>query len=248
VDTLTVAALIGAFVTAGLVKGVIGVGLPLTAIAVLGNFMSLKLAVPLMVVPVMITNVWQAAQGGQLGTLFRRFLTMNLGSCAGLWFGTHLLYSIDARPFAAVLGILVCAYGVMNLFALKLRIDTRYEPVISPLLGLGAGVLGGLTGSIGMLMIVYMQALGLTKEEFVQAINFTFFTNSLVWVAALASAGAFDLETGALSAAAVAPALVGMGAGRAIRSRMSQKRFGTFVFVFLIVTGISLIRKGLFAA
>lgn len=246
-DALTVTAVAIAFLAAGVVKGVIGVGLPLTAIAVLGNVMSLRLAIPLLVVPVMITNVWQAMQGAQFGPLFRRFLTMNLGSCIGLWFGTRLLYAIDdARPFAVVLGLMVCAYAAMNLSALKIRIHARHEPVISPVLGLASGVLGGVTGSIGVPMIVYLQALGLNKEDFVQAINFTFFAASLVWVAALINEGALDVHTAVVSSAAVIPAVVGMGAGRMIRDRISQQRFRIFVFAFLIVTGVSLIAKAVF--
>jgi hypothetical protein len=247
VDILTIAAVTIAFLAAGVVKGVIGVGLPLTAIAVLGNVMSLRVAIPLLVIPVMITNVWQAMQGTQFGPLFRRFLTMNVGSCIGLWFGTRLLYAIDdARPFAVVLGLMVCAYAAMNLSALKIRIHTRYEPLISPVLGLASGVLGGVTGSIGVPMIVYLQALGLNKEDFVQAINFTFFAASLVWVAALINEGALDVRTAVVSSAAVIPAVVGMGAGRMVRERISQQRFRIFVFGFLIVTGVSLIAKAMF--
>ena len=246
-DVLTITAVTIAFLAAGVVKGVIGVGLPLTAIAVLGNVMSLRLAIPLLVVPVMITNVWQAMQGAQFGPLFRRFLTMNIGSCIGLWFGTRLLYAMDdARPFAVVLGLMVCAYAAMNLSALKIRIHTRHEPIISPVLGLASGVLGGVTGSIGVPMIVYLQALGLNKEDFVQAINFTFFAASLVWVAALINEGALDVHTAVVSSAAVIPAVVGMGAGRMVRERISQQRFRIFVFGFLIVTGVSLIAKAVF--
>ena len=49
-----------------------------------------------------------------------------------------------------------------------------------------------------------------------------------------------------VSSAAVIPAVVGMGAGRMVRDRISQQRFRIFVFAFLIVTGVSLIAKAVF--
>lgn len=52
-----------AFLLAGVVKGVLGMGLPSVAIAVLGIAMPTAQAAALVVIPSLFTNVWQFAAG-----------------------------------------------------------------------------------------------------------------------------------------------------------------------------------------
>ncbi len=52
-----------AFLTAGVIKGAIGVGLPTTAIAILGLALGLRDAVVILIVPSLIANIWQSPVG-----------------------------------------------------------------------------------------------------------------------------------------------------------------------------------------
>ncbi|MBM0207112.1 hypothetical protein JNW90_32035 [Micromonospora sp. STR1s_5] len=61
-----------AFLLAGLVKGVIGLGLPTVAIGVLSLAMSPAQAAALLVVPSLVTNIWQLAAGSRLLPLTAR--------------------------------------------------------------------------------------------------------------------------------------------------------------------------------
>jgi uncharacterized membrane protein YfcA len=66
------AATAGAFLLAGLVKGVIGLGLPTVAIGLLGLLMTPAQAAAILVVPSLVTNIWQFVAGGELLALVRR--------------------------------------------------------------------------------------------------------------------------------------------------------------------------------
>ena len=61
--TLTVVAL--TFLLAGLVKGVIGLGLPTISLALLTAALGLPQAMALLLVPSFVTNLWQAVAGGK---------------------------------------------------------------------------------------------------------------------------------------------------------------------------------------
>jgi uncharacterized membrane protein YfcA len=233
-----------AFLAAGCVKGVIGMGLPLTAIAVLTTTIGLREAIPLIVIPVLVTNAWQASRGGALGRHFRRFLPLNLLSCAGVWGGTVLLFMIDPAVLSIVLGTVIIAYVLVNLFAIRLSVAERQERWLSPVVGLFSGGLAGLTGSVGAPVAIYYQALGLDREAFLQAISLSFFLAAVVWLPALADQSAYDLRTAALSSAALLPAFAGMWIGQRIRNRLSEERFRLWVFVFLLILAANLIRKG----
>ena len=66
------AAIAGAFLLAGFVKGVIGLGLPTVSIGLLGLLMTPAQAAAILVVPSLVTNVWQAVVGGGFLALARR--------------------------------------------------------------------------------------------------------------------------------------------------------------------------------
>lgn len=245
-DVFTIALVCTAFLLAGGVKGVLGLGLPLTSVALMSTFMDLRVAVPLLVVPVVVTNVWQALRGDELVVLLRRFWLLFAGSCIGVWFGTVALFRVDPAFLITTLGVVVCAFTAVNLFALRLTVPPGSAPVLSPAVGLFSGVLSGSTGSLGLPVVIYFQALGLPKDTFVQAIGLQFLITAAVWIAALADQDALHASGLAVSAIAVVPAAAGMVAGQWLRERLSQERFRTGLYVFLFIIGLNLIRKGLF--
>ena len=79
------------FLVAGLVKGVIGLGLPAIAVGLLSLAMTPAEAAALLVVPSLATNIWQLAAGPSFSALARRLLPMMLGVCLGTWAGSGLL-------------------------------------------------------------------------------------------------------------------------------------------------------------
>ena len=77
----------GAFLLAGFVKGVIGLGLPTVAIGLLGLLMTPAQAAAILVVPSLVTNIWQFVVGGELLALVRRMWPMLAGICIGTFIG-----------------------------------------------------------------------------------------------------------------------------------------------------------------
>ena len=207
--------------------------------------MDLRQAIPLIVVPILVTNIYQAMQGGQLAAQFRRFWSMNLLLCAGTWGGTVLLFIIDPAALVITLGCVVVGYALINLFSVTIRVPAKNEGWMSPVVGLISGILTGTTGSVGAPIAIYMQALGLEKAAFLQAVSLSFFITAVVWIAALIDQSAFNLQTTVVSLFAVIPAFVGMWTGQVLRDRLPEDKFRHWIFVFLIVVGANLIRKGI---
>ena len=245
-DSITLAAVAAAFFCGGIVKGVVGIGLPLTSIALLTLFLDLRLAVPLMVVPILATNILQSFRGGRFGELLRRYWLMLAGGAAGVWTGAAALYRVELSYLLCALGLVVCAYATVNLLALRLTVSDRSLPVLSPVVGAFSGVLAGTTGSIGLPVVMYFQALGLSKDVFIQAVGIQFLITGAILAAALVHEKGLNAETLPVSALAVLPAFLGMAAGQWVRNRVSEERFRTALFIFLLLIGVNLIRKGLF--
>lgn len=245
-DGLIIAAVAAAFFVGGCIKGVVGIGLPLTSIALMTLFLDLRIAVPLLIVPVLVTNFVQALRGGRFLELLRRYWLMLVTAAIGVWGGVALLYRAELSYLLVTLGIVVAIYSLMNLFNVRLSVSENSVPTLSPFVGLLSGVLGGTTGSIGVPVIIYYQALGMLKDVFVQAVGINFLFTGLVLAVGLAYEKGLNAETLPVSALAVLPAFAGMYVGQWARSRVSEDLFRTCLWIFLLLVALNLVRKGLF--
>lgn len=244
-DSYVITVVAAAFLLGGLVKGVVGMGLPTVALAVLGSAFGLHEALPLLVVPAFATNVWQALFGGHLGTVVRRFWPVLAGSMIGVIPGTWILFALSARTMNATLGVVLVLYALLGLARLRLSISPRAEPVLGPVIGVSAGIIAGAAGTLVVPVGLYFEALKLEKDTFIQAMGLSFAVSTLTLGAALAGQKAFELSAFLLSCAALAPAALGMYGGQLIRHRLSPEAFRRWVFIALLGLGLHLIAKTL---
>ena len=229
-----------AFLAGGLVKGLIGTGLPTVGLALLAATLGLKVAMPLIVVPALVTNIWQAMSGGAFVALLRRLWPLLAMLCIGAWFGAGILAQGDARVFSGLLGGLLCLYAAISLLTPQIPPPGRLEGLMTPAVGGVTGVITGLTGSFIVPSVLYLQALGLPRDHLVQAMGITFTVASLSLAAALGGQGLLPIELGLMSLAGLPTALLGQAVGQRLRGRFSEAGFRRFFFAALAVLGFYL--------
>ncbi|THF66432.1 sulfite exporter TauE/SafE family protein [Pseudothauera nasutitermitis] len=240
----TLFALIGAvFIAAGLVKGISGMGLPTVAMGLLGGLLTPVAAAALLVVPSFVTNVWQLLDGARTAALLRRLAPMMAGVLLGTVPGTLLLTRVDARWSACALGLALAAYALYALCAPPLSIPARAERWLSPVVGLATGIVTGATGVFVIPAVPYLQALGLEKDELVQALGLSFTISTVALAFGLALHGAFRVDQLGLSTLAVLPALAGMWLGQKIRRRIGAQTFRRAFLALLLLLGLELMSR-----
>jgi uncharacterized protein len=235
------------FVLAGFVKGVAGLGLPTIAIALMAASIGLKEGIALMVVPTIVTNIWQAFAGGQFIAIARRFWSLLLATVIGAWIGAGILADADSTLLSVILGVLLFAYSVIGLSRAPIPRPGRAEPWLSPLMGATGGLMGGMTGSIAVPGILYIQALDLPRDTLVQALGITFLVFTVALGTSLTSHGLMSSETGLVSLAATLPAIGGMVLGQLVRQRMTEGMFRPVFFLVLLMLGAWLALRPLLA-
>lgn len=235
-----------ALFVAGGVKGVIGLGLPLTAISIIGAVTDLRTAIAFIAIPVVATNLYQAFEGGRALEMLRKYWLINLCSVIGTVAGAQILFLVDPDILITLLGSVVIVYVAINATRFRVRISDRGAPWAAPPLGLLSGLLTGTTGSVGIPIALYLQARGVDKESFLRAIALTFLISASMLVLALVEKGAINQENVGISAISLIPAFAGMTIGQRLRAYLSEDRFRLFVYVFLLIAAANLIRKGLF--
>lgn len=231
-------ALVGViFLIAGGVKGVVGVGLPTVAMGLMTAVIGLHEAVQLVVVPALVTNIWQGAVGGNFTVLIRRLWPLLAAACIGTWFGASLLVIVDAHLLSGSLGILLAVYSLYSLMTPQIPPPGRWEKPLAPIIGFLAGVATGSVASFTMPGALYLQALGLTRDELVQAMGIAFTIATAAQAVSLTGHGIMTAELGLTSAVALVPAAVGMAGGQMIRRRIPAETFRRVFFCGLFLLG-----------
>jgi len=225
------------FVLAGFTKGIIGLGLPTIAMGLLAVVLPPAEAAALLILPSLVTNVWQMLDGPHLGPLLRRLWPLNVGVCLGTWLGAVLLAGIGGRHGGLALGLSLIAYAASRLAALRLVVPRAAEPVLGPITG---ALTGGITAATGVFVIPavpYLQAIGLQKDELVQALGLSFTVSTLALAVALAGVDAFAPGLVIPSLLAVAVSLAGMRLGQSVRARLRPQAFRLCFFSGLLALG-----------
>jgi uncharacterized membrane protein YfcA len=234
------------FLLAGFVKGIIGLGLPTVAMGLLAAVMAPAQAASLLVLPSLITNVWQLAIGPRLLPLAARLWLMLLGTCVGTWAGVGLLAAGDGAYATVGLGIALILYAGLGLISFQLSVPAWIEPCASPLVGVATGLVTAATGVFVIPAVPYLQALGLAKDDLVQALGLSFTVSTLALAALLWRDGALETSIAGMSLAALAAALIGMIVGQQVRSRVRPQAFRLWFLVGLLLLGSHLVLRGSF--
>ncbi len=231
------------FVFAGIVKGVSGMGLPTVSIGLLGLVMAPAEAAALVVVPSLVTNVWQFVAGPRRLVIIRRLWPMLLAIAAATWASTGLMVGGNTARAAAALGAVLALYAIVGLSRYRLAVPGRAEPWLAPVVGAATGVVTGATGVFAIPAVPYLQAIGLETEDLVQALGLSFTVSSIALAAGLASRGAFQPAAGGLSSLCIVPALAGMVLGQWVRTRIDPLTFRRVFLVGLLLLGADLVAR-----
>jgi uncharacterized membrane protein YfcA len=228
---------------AGLVKGMIGLGLPTVSMGLLAVVMPPIHAAAVLVLPSLATNVWQMLAGSALAVVARRLWSMMLMVCLGTWAGLGFMTGTTAHFGTAMLGVALALYAVSGLAALRLPAPGPWEPILSPVVGGITGLIAAATGVFAIPAVPYLQAIGLEKQDLVQALGLSFTVSTLALTVNLVIEGGLRLSLASDTLTGLALACVGMWLGQAIRRRLSPVAFRRAFYAGLLLLGLYLVAR-----
>lgn len=234
-----------AVAAAAFVKGAIGFGFPTLGTPLLTLLVDVKTAFLILIVPNIVMDAVQFVRAGAPRATMRRMAPVVAFGAVGTVVGTHLLASFASRTVMLILGGFILTFVALNATRLSPRLPSRWEPWASPIVGFAAGVVGGITNVPGTPLVLYFYALGLSKQEFVSAVGFTFVLYKLVQLAAVTWYGLMSRALLAWSLLLTVAALAGFGLGLRVQDRLESKTFNRAVLVFLAALGAWLVARSL---
>jgi uncharacterized protein len=238
--------IVAAFLLAGFIKGVLGLGLPTVSMGLLAVSMPPAQALAIVVVPAIVTNMWQTFAGPYLRDILRRLWPLMIGTVIGIWLNAGMLTGPYARFGPIVLGLLLVIYAIIGLSKFSFSVARPNEKWVGGIVGLITGAVSAATGVQVIPSMPYMQAIGMERDELVQALG-VFFTVATVALAFnLTSAGLLSAATALPGGIAIVTAFIGMFIGQAVRSRMQPEAFRRWFLIAMILLGIYIAGGALF--
>lgn len=226
------------FFVAGIVKGLVGLGLPTITIALTSLVLPLADSISLVSLPTVFTNIFQASYGGKFWQILRRQWPLMLSLMLCLY-GTMVLIGRKTPGWAfLILAVVLVLYSGLGLFRIRLKIHADLEKPLAPVIGVISGIVAGFVGVPVVPLMPYLQALDIKPVELVQTLGVVLLATSLVLTGSLFNVGLLDGHRAVISAAAVVPAMAGQFIGQRIGRRLSIDQFRLAVYWALLITGL----------
>ncbi|MBM0207111.1 sulfite exporter TauE/SafE family protein [Micromonospora sp. STR1s_5] len=172
-------------------------------------------------------------------------MVMMAGIAIGAWAAAGLLGQPGEGRATVVLGVALMLYAALGLANVRFTVPGDAERVLGPIIGVASGALTSITGVFVLPGVPYLQALGLPKDDLVQALGLFFTVSTLALAAVLVQDSAFDLSIGGASVLALAAALVGMVLGQRLRPMISEAIFRRCFFAGMLALGAHLASRAL---
>jgi uncharacterized membrane protein YfcA len=240
-DELTAAIVLLGFFAAGLAKGTFGLGMPFFGIPVMTFGIPFQTALAMFAVPNFTANFQQMLMGGHIKNNLKRFAPLLIPMLVTVPFSVQFLVKVDQETCLLVFGTLSVFFAGVQMFPVNFTITPQQERWLSPLMGLLAGGLAGLSGLYGPILIVYLIALRLPKDDFVAVLSLMYFLGSVSLYAALAISEVLTLQV--LAASAVGAVLIGILVhyGQFVRKRIDDAKYRKLILVLLMAIGAEMI-------
>ena len=245
-----VAGLVGAtfaLAAGGFAKGVVGFALPLIALGMLGSFLPYETAVALLVVPTLISNLFQSLRNGLAAAWasLQQFWRLNLILVVMIVASAQLVVRLPQAVLFGLLGAFITVAGIIQLVGWVPHIAPARRRAVETGVALIGGFYGGIGGIWGPPLVIYMLALRLPKSEMIRALSMSFLAGSIVLFIAHLHSGVLDATTLPVSSWMVLPTLLAMWAGYRVHDRLDAAMFRRVTLVVLILAGLNLLRRAL---
>lgn len=237
--------LVGLF--AGLVKGIVGFGLPMIIISGASTVISPELALATLILPTLATNGVQALRQGWAAAAasvvtFRRFLVAGFVT---LVLSAQFVPLLSQTVLLWVIGLPVVVFAVTQLIGKQLRLPATSKRIELGM-GLLTGTMGGLSGIWGAPTVAYLTATDTPKADQMRVQGVIYGLGAVALMLAHIQSGVLRLQTLPLSVMMVVPALIGISLGNRIQDRIDQAMFRKITLWVLLIAGLNLLRRAMF--
>lgn len=240
-DPAGLLAVFSALFLGGILKGATGAGLPVVAIPVISAVYDVRIAVAVMVMPNLVTNLWQVwkHRGDQLaggfGWIFAGWGA--LGAAAG----TVLLVWLPVAVMQMAMVAIILGFIALRMVRADVVLGAaRARRLVGPV-GFAGGILQGATGISSPVSVTFLNAMRLPRLAFIHTISCFFAVMCAGQAAVQIRYGLLTPHLALLGLTALIPMALALPLGNRIGQRISARTFDRVMVGFLALLSLRLI-------
>jgi uncharacterized membrane protein YfcA len=153
----------------------------------------------------------------------------------------HWTLSFSVKELNMMVAFAVIVAVVSMMFKPNFTIPADKERWTGALVGTLSGMLGGVSSLMGPVMISYMLALKMRRDEFVGAVSVIYLNAAWPLYLAMYSFGRMEVIDLAYSVLALVPMAIGLTTGQKLRHRLSEDAFRKILLGFLTFIAVLLV-------
>ena len=232
-DPVIIVAIFIAFALGGILKGATGAGAPIVTIPVMAAFYDVRIAVIIMVIPNLLTNIGQLYQFRK--TILPRFFTISfaLGGGIGAFLGTILLVNLPIKILTFSVASIVIIYILLKLIVPSWKLNYIKAKKLVFLMGAGGGILQGSAGLSAPISITFLNSMKLERNQFIPTISVYFGVMSIFQMPTLYYYDFLNLETIIMSCISTIVLMAFMPFGSWIAKSVSKDSFDKITLILL---------------
>ena len=231
------------FLIAGMVKGSIGMGLPLVSITLLSLYTSPRLAMMLIIVPTLVTNFLQFYRSVDRFNmvLSNKFLLISLFICTFTF--SFFSFSLEQKTLSFLLGFIIFIFVIYRWSGVYPSFQVGFDKIVQVISGAIIGTAAGFTHVWAPTIAVLLVIRKANKDQFIGLTGLFIFVGSFGLFLTHYFFDLLDNRSLIFSSLMIFPSIVGFLIGEKIRSLISEKLFETLLLCFLLIASTNLLYK-----
>jgi len=230
----------------GLAKGISGVALPIVTLSIALNFVEPKVSLALLILPIVLTNIWQAFGNGDVLTPIRRFWLLAIVFLISLYIGSQLITVVETWVLFAAIGVSALVFSSSQLYKPSdVPLSPRAEKIAGPVAGIIGGVMGGMTSLWGPPIMMFLFMLRLDKDMWVRSVTGIYLLGAIPLAIFYVQNGVLAGDMFCLSISACVPSMAGILIGERIRRYINEVLFRKILLIAIFVVGVNMIRRAI---
>jgi len=226
---------------ASMVHGSIGFGFGMISTPLVALFTDIQTTIMFMLIPTMVVNIVSIVSEGNFLEALKKYWFIITLMVLGSGVGTILLVFSNSELFKLLLALIIFVYLIQSMVNIRVSFVSRYPRVSTYILGVGGGIISGLTNVVAPLMIIYTLELKYSKKDTIQLSNLCFLFTKIGQIAVFLYFGTFTMNTLEISFISVIAVIVGLFFGLKIKKKIDKQLYTKILKVLLFIIASSLV-------
>ena len=234
-----------AFFVAGVVKGVIGIGLPTTAITIMTFFVSPLMALGLNLIPMTVTNIWQFSKADNPRELIKNYKYFAISLVVFILITSFYANQIGDNVVRLIFAIAVLLFVSLQIFGFNFKMNPKRDSLWQSSLGTLGGIFGGAASIWAVPVTMYLLMKNVKPKQFVDVSGFLIMIGCLPVSIGYIATGVFQLNMFIYGVLGSVIGILGFQIGEKLRNKVNAKTFKNLLLIFFSISAINMIIRSL---